>query len=304
MNKVIIDADPGIDDAFAILLAAESRYIDLLGITIVAGNTGLENGIRNSFKILDMCNKDFIPVYKGAEVSLENRSIEADYVHGKNGFGDLDYEPIRRSTSGDAIEFLINTVNNNPGEISVIAVGPLTNVALAVMRDKNFAQNLKSLLIMGSAKVEGNVTKFAEFNFYQDPHAAKVVFDSEIENIYLFGLNVTTKLPLTEKYEEYLKNHDSELAKTLYQITRLGAAFDRKCGHDGLILNDPLTVAYLIDSNVAEMMDADVDIAIDGELIGKSFITLKENGKCKVAYDVNPELFYQILFDTVIEKKY
>jgi len=205
MNKVIIDADPGIDDTFAILLAAESRYIDLLGITIVAGNTGLENGIRNSFKILDMCNKDFIPVYKGAEVSLENRSIEADYVHGKNGFGDLDYEPIRRSTSGDAIEFLINTVNNNPGEISVIAVGPLTNVALAVMRDKDFAKNLKSLLIMGSAKVEGNVTKFAEFNFYQDPHAAKVVFDSEIENIYLFGLNVNEEMASCEISSLFIK---------------------------------------------------------------------------------------------------
>lgn len=301
MTRIIIDADPGVDDAFAIMLACKSRFIELLGVTIVAGNCGLENGIKNTFKVLDLCDKNHIQVYKGAESSLENRKVEADYVHGKNGFGDLEYESIIRSTNGDAIEYLIKTVNESPGEIDIVAVGPLTNIALAIMRNKDFAKNVKSLLIMGSAKVRGNVTKFAEFNFYQDPHAAKIVLDSDIKDIKLFGLNVTEKLPLTEEYENKLLNSDNELAQTIYKITRLGAEFDRSVGHDGLIMNDPLTVAYLIDSNVVELMNADVDIATEGDQIGKSYISQKEDGKCQVAYEVNPELFYEILFESIFE---
>lgn len=300
MAKIIIDADPGVDDALAIILACKSEFIELLGITIVAGNTGIENGIKNTFKTLDLCNKNYIPVYKGAESSLENRKVEAAYVHGKNGFGDLEYEPIIRSTSGDAIEYLIKMVNENPGEIDLVAVGPLTNVALAIMRDKNFASNLKSLLIMGCSKVKGNVTKFAEFNFYQDPHAAKIVLESGIKEIVLFGLNVTEKLPLTETLEEKLKNSNNEIAQIIYKITRLGAEFDRSVGLEGLIINDPLTVAYLIDSNVVELMNADVEIATEGEQIGRSYIRMNENGKCKVAYEVNPKLFYDILFENIL----
>ncbi len=300
MAKVIIDADPGVDDSLAIILACKSKFIELLGITVVAGNCGIENGVRNSFKVLDMCNKNHIPVYKGAEVSLENRKVEADYVHGKNGFGDLKYEPIIKSTSGDAVDYLIHAVNENPGQVDIVAVGPLTNIALAIMRNNDFAKNVKSILIMGSAKVKGNVTKFAEFNFYQDPHAAKIVLDSDIKDILIFGLNVTEELSLTQELENELKNSKSEIAQIIYKITRLGAEFDRSCGHEGLIVNDPLTIAYLIDSNVAKLTLADVDIATEGEQIGKSYISLKENGKCKVAYQVNPELFYNILFEDIL----
>lgn len=300
MAKIIIDADPGVDDALAIILACKNRFIELLGVTVVAGNVGIENGIKNTFKTLDMCEKHHIPVYRGAESSLENRKIEAEYVHGLNGFGDLEYEPIRRSTNGDAIEYLIKSVNENPGQIDVVAVGPLTNIALAIMRDKDFSKNIKSLLIMGSAKVKGNVTKYAEFNFYQDPHAAKIVLESDIKDILIFGLNVTEKLALKSEYEEKLKNSEKEIAKTIYKITRLGAEFDRSCGQDGLIINDPLPVAYLIDSNVVELTNADVEIVTNGELIGKSNFSLKENGKCKLAYNANSELFYDILLESIL----
>ena len=304
MNKIIIDADPGVDDAFAIILAGMSKSIDLLGVTVVGGNCGIKNGIRNAFKCLNLCNRDDVPVFKGAKDSLKVRFEDAAYVHGINGFGDLEYKSIRRFCKGNAIKYLIKEVNRHPGEIDVVAVGPLTNIALAILKDKNFAKNLRSLIIMGGAVGKGNVTEYAEFNFYKDPHAAKIVFDSEIKEIVMLGLDVTTKLPLAEKYENYLENHNSELARILYKITRLGAAFDRKCGHDGLILNDPLTIAYLINPNVVELKKAIVSIEINGEEIGKSYVKLNDLVNCKVAYKVNPELFYQILFDTVIEKKY
>lgn len=304
MNKIIIDADPGVDDTFAILLAAKSKLIELLGITVVSGNCGLENGIRNTFKILDMCDNNHIPVYKGSEKSLVDREINASYVHGKNGFGNLDYEPISRSVSGDAVDYLINTVNANPKEITVVALGPLTNIATAIMRDNNFAKNIKSLVVMGGSKDEGNVTKYAEFNFYKDPHAAKIVFDSDIQDIKLFGLNVTHKLSLLDKYEDYLKNSSNKLANILYKITRIGAEFDRSCGFAGLILNDPLTVAYLINNDVVELENANINVVTDGEQIGKSIIDLKEDGRCKLACEVNTDLFYKILFQNLFEENF
>lgn len=301
MNKIIIDADPGVDDTFAILLAAKSPLIELLGITVVSGNCGLENAVKNTFKILDMCDKNYIPVYRGSEVPLEIDPVAADYVHGKNGFGNLEYDPIIRSTSGDAVEYLIKTVNENPGEITLVAIGPLTNVALAIMRDNDFAKNLKRLILMGSAKVQGNISKYAEFNIFQDPEAAKTVFDSEIEDVTVFGVNVTHKLPLKKEYEDYLKNSDNELANTLYKITRCGAEYDKDLG--GLALHDPLTIAYLIDSNVVKLMKANVEVETNGEMAGKTHIALKEDGRHKVAYEVDPELFYEILFETLFEEK-
>lgn len=303
MPKVIIDADPGVDDAFAIILACKNKLIDLLGITVVAGNCGLDNGIRNSFKLLDMCDKYYIPVYKGAEVSLETRDINAAHVHGENGFGDFLYEPIVRSVDGDAVEYLINTVNENPGQIDVVAIGPLTNIALAIMKDKNFAKNLKGLYIMGGSKVKGNISKFSEFNFYQDPHAADIVFKSDIANINVFGLNVTTKLTLNEKYEKLLQeNSTNEIADILYKITRKGAEFDRFMGYDGLHLNDPLVIAYLINSNVAKMTPVKISMVTEGEEIGNSIIKMVDNSNIYFAYEVDKEIFYDILFKAILEE--
>lgn len=302
MNRIIIDADPGVDDTLAIMMATKSEYIDLLGLSVVAGNCSLEDGIKNTFKILDFCDKNYIPVYKGAEHSLVERKIDAAHVHGENGFGNLEYEPIRRSPDGDAIDFLINTVNKNPKQITVVAIGPLTNIALAIMRSKDFSKNIKNLILMGSAKVRGNITSFAEFNFYKDPHAAKIVFDSDIEDIKVFGLNVTQKLTLKPEIEEYLKNSPSKIANTLYEITRTGAEFDRNCGFNGLTIHDPLTIAYLIDSNVCKMTKADIDILLDENVMGKSKIRLNENGKHSIAYEVNEKLFYNILEDNLLKK--
>lgn len=303
MPKVIIDADPGVDDAFAIILACKNKLIDLMGITVVAGNCSLDNGIRNSFKLLDMCDKYYIPVYKGAEVSLETRDINAAHVHGENGFGDFEYEPIVRSVNGDAVEYLINTVNENPGQIDVVAIGPLTNIALAIMKDKNFVKNIKGLYIMGSSKVKGNISKFSEFNFYQDPHAADIVFKSDIANINVFGLNVTTKLTLDEKYEQLLQeNSTNEIADILYKITRKGSEFDRLMGYDGLHLNDPLVIAYLINSNVTKMTPVKINIVTEGDEIGNSIIRMVDESNINFAYEVDKELFYEILFKAILEE--
>lgn len=302
MAKVIIDADPGVDDSFAITLACKSEFIELLGITVVAGNCGLENGIRNTFKILDLCDKYYIPVYRGGEVPLIDKQEDASYLHGYNGFGDVLYEPVRRSTNGDAIDFLIKTVNDNPGQIDVVALGPLTNIALAIIKNKEFVHNIKSLNIMGCAKVKGNVTKYSEFNIFQDAEAAKIVFESEIKNIVVMGLDVTTKLPLSSKWEKFLLNQKNEIADTLYAITRKGAEFDRKCGFDGVLLNDPLVPAYLINNNVVKLMDVKINIDTEGIDLGKTHIKLTDSSNIKYAYEVDSALFYEILFGTIFKE--
>ena len=297
MNKIIIDADPGVDDAFAIALAVKSKKFDLLGISVVAGNCSLKNGINNTFKILELVESNTTKVFKGSKKSLKRKKINAANVHGNNGFGGVKYKKVRRKVEKEnAIDFLIKSVNENPHEITIVALGPLTNIAKAILKDKEFVNNVKDLIIMGGAYNMGNITTYAEFNFYKDPHAAKIVFDSNIKNIKLFNLNATTKLPLKEVYEEKLKNNKTMLAQILYEATRIGAEFDRKQKYDGLILNDPLTIAYLIDNDVVELNDVNIEMILEGEKIGESKITFVEYSNIKMTKDADSQKFYDILF--------
>ena len=304
MERIIIDTDPGIDDAFAIMLAGKSKEFKIEGITTVAGNCGIENATENAFKILDMINRNDIKVYKGMARSLVREDLDATDVHGTNGLGGVEYTHINRNVEDkDAIDYLIETVNSNPGEITIVPIGALTNIACAVLKDSNFVKNVKELVIMGGAENGGNISPYAEFNFYKDPDAAKIVFEAGFKNIIMVGLDVTTKLPLLKKYEDMLENMDDELANFLFKITRTGAEFDRSKGYEGSILNDPLTIAYLLDRNILTFKDAYVEILTEGEKIGKSVVkapteNLKAN--CKVAIGVDSEEFYKILFKRII----
>lgn len=301
MERIIIDADPGTDDAFAILLAAHSNELKIEGITTVAGNCDLENATNNTFKILDLANRNDISVYKGMHKSLAIDDIDATDVHGNNGMGGVTFKPINRQVEDmNAIDYLINTVNENPNEITIVAIGPLTNIAVAINKDTSFSKNIKKLIIMGGAIEEGNITPYAEFNFYKDPHAAQIVFNSNIKEIVMLGLDVTTKLPLTEKLENTLKDINNDVSNFLFDITRTCAKYDREIeGLDGAILNDPLTIAYLIDPSIVELKNAKINIETTGEKIGKSNIELSNDSNYKVAYTVDSDKFYNILFNKI-----
>lgn len=300
MKRIIIDADPGIDDIFAILLAAKSSELKIEGITTVAGNCDLEHATNNAFKALDLANRLDIPVYKGEKQAINENNDYASTVHGNNGLGGIYYQPICKQTENkSATDYLIEEVNNNPGEIIIVAIGPLTNIAKAILKNKDFSKNVKDLIIMGGAAGKGNITPHAEFNFYKDPDAANIVFNANFKNIVMIGLDVTTKLPLNEKLEKILLNMNSDLADFLFKITRTGADFDRKLGWDGCILNDPLTIAYLLDENIIELKNAHVTIETSGEKIGKSNVSFIENSNCQVTYEVNPDKFYNILFKKI-----
>ena len=196
------------------------------------------------------------------------------------GAGDIYVEePKREAEKEDAINYLIKTAKENPGGITIVAIGPLTNIAHCIMKDKEFAKNVKSLIIMGGSAEKGNITEFAEFNFYKDPEAAKIVFEAGFEEVIMVGWHVTIKLPFLDKFENMLNNMNNEIAKFLYDITRKGAAFDRNRGFEGSIMSDSLTIAYLIDNNVLKLKDEFVNIMTEGEKIGMSNVVGATNGR-------------------------
>lgn len=301
MEKIIIDTDPGIDDLFAILLAANSEELDIQALCTVAGNCTVNHATSNAFKALDLANKSSIPVYQGMKKAMHSEIDDASYVHGNNGMGDVAYEPIvRKPESLHAVDYLIKTVRDNPHQITLIAIGPLTNIACAIEKDPTFSKNVKQLIIMGGSTQKGNVTSYAEFNFYTDPFAAKIVFDSEFNKIVMMGLNVTTKLPLSENLESILQTSADPLARFLFQVTRKGAQFDRSKNYAGLILNDPLTIAYLIDPSIVELRDAEVAIETTGEKAGQSVVKFVNQSHCKVGYRVDCEKFYRLIFKKIL----
>lgn len=300
MRKIIIDADPGVDDTFAILLASKSKELDIQAITTVSGNCDLENATNNTLKILDLANRNDVAVYKGMNKSLKIKNEDASYVHGNNGMGGILYEPIKRNIKQmHAVDYLIKAVNENPNEITIVAIGPLTNIASAIQKDKEFVKNVKSIIIMGGTTKEGNVTPYSEFNFYKDPDATKIVFEANFNEIIMMGLNITSELVLNERLEKILQNIDSDIAKFLYAITRKGAQFDRAKGFEGFLLHDISTIAYLIDNSIVELKNAKISIEIEGEKAGKSNVEFIENSNCKVGYKINTEKFYKLIFERI-----
>ena len=264
MKKIIIDTDPGVDDFIAISLALKSNQFEVLGITTVEGNCSLENATRNAFKVLNMCNRDDIEVYKG----LENNYLgtkDAAYVHGNNGMGGIDYEPInRKENEVNAVDYLINTVNENPNEITVIAIGPLTNIAACIEKDKGFASKVKELIIMGGSASYGNITPYAEFNFYKDPKSVDKVLKANFKSILIFGWDITTQIPMSEENEKILKNSSKDIPRFIYDITRSAAeGSDKKYG--GAVISDPITIAYLMDNSVCKLDNANVKMILEGE---------------------------------------
>ena len=208
MEKIIIDADPGTDDFIALSLAIKSKKFDILGITTVEGNCKLESAVENTFKTLDMCNSKNIKVYKGCKNNNLGTS-NADDVHGNNGLGGVEYSKIDMKVEDiSAVDYLIDIVRKYPKEITIVALGPLTNISECIKKDKSFASNVGKLVIMGGSASYGNITPYAEFNFYKDPESVDNVLKSNFDKILIFGWDVTTKMPLLEKHENVIKQSE------------------------------------------------------------------------------------------------
>ena len=300
-KRIIIDTDPGVDDALTFLLALASPEIQLEALTVTQGNVTVETGTRNALAVLEFLGKSHIPVAQGTSLPMVAPLLASDHVHGSSGLGNANLpEPTTKPVSHHAIDYLIERFLSEPGEISLFAIGPLTNVALAIRKEPRFASAVKELVIMGGAIREGgNITPQAEFNIYADPHAAHVVFHSGIP-ITLIPLDVTHKCMLYTKHIEQLNQMESPTRRFVADATAPYINFTKeKTGIDGCALHDPLTLATVIAPELLTLEELFVDVDISsGPSMGSTFADFYGNtGKpvnMKVALDVRGEEFVEL----------
>ncbi len=305
-KRIIIDTDPGIDDSLAILLALASPEVTLEGLTVVHGNCSAEQGTRNALSVLELANAGQIPVAKGCDLPLVQPSLLAPETHGNTGLGYANLpEPRTKSLVQHGCDFLIEKILSNPGEITLVAIGPLTNVALAIRKEPRIVQAVRELMIMGGAiRHEGNVTPLAEFNTYVDPHAAHIVYHSGMP-ITLTPLDVTYQCILLAEDVARLQRIKSPIPPFVADATRFYMEFhDKYQGIQGCIINDPLTLALTFAPNLCDYEEYYVDVDISGGVsMGKSFADFyKMTGKpanMKVALGVRPRDFMDLFVERV-----
>jgi len=265
-HRIIIDTDPGVDDALAILLALRSPELKVEAITPVAGNVPLDYTLPNALKLVEIAGRTDVPVAGGAAHPLVRRLITGEHVHGNNGLAGVEFpEPKIKPVAETAPEMIRKIVNANPGEISIVAVGPLTNVALALRADPALAVKLKSIVIMGGSLSGGNVTPASEFNLYVDPEAARVVFDAGV-SLTMVGLDVTRKVLFTDqrlKALEVAKNPSGIAAAKIMEST----IEHLSRGSHPMVeaMHDPLTVANLIDPGILTLKEYYIEVETEGE---------------------------------------
>ena len=304
--KILIDTDPGIDDACAILLALASPEVSLEGLSIVHGNCSLEQATRNALSVLELANASHIPVSKGCNLPLVQPSLLAPETHGDTGLGYAKLpEPRARPIRQHAIDFLIEKILSSPGEITLVAIGPLTNVALAIRREPRLVEAINELIIMGGAiRYEGNTTALAEFNTYVDPHAAHIVYHAGIP-ITLVPLDVTYQCVLTPGDVKRLQKSDSPITKFVADATRFYMEFhDEYQKIEGCVINDPLALALTFAPELCTYQELPVDVDIwsgisMGKTIGDFYNYGKKPANMKVALGVRARDFMDLFIERI-----
>jgi len=303
-KRILIDTDPGIDDSLAILLALASPELSLEGLSIVHGNCSLDQATHNAVSILELAGARHIPVAKGCELPLVQPSLLAPETHGNTGLGyaklpEPQTGPIRQHGS----DFLIERIMSNPGEITLVAIGPLTNVALAIRQEPRIVNALKELIIMGGAiRHEGNTTALAEFNTYVDPHAAYIVYHAGIPTT-LVSLDVSYQCVLTRPDVDRLLQIDSPLTRFIADTTRFYMEFhDEYQGVEGCVINDPLALALTFAPGLCNYQYLPVDVDIFSSVsLGKTFADFynynKKPANMQVALGVRARDFIELFLE-------
>ncbi len=268
-NKIIIDTDPGQDDAVALLLALASKELEILGITCVAGNVPLSLTSENARKILELTRYTEIPVFAGADRPIKRTLVTAEHVHGKTGIdGPVLEKPKIKLQSKEAIEFIIETILSYPkDEITLCTLGPLTNIGLAFQREPRIKTLIKEIIMMGGGFFEGgNITPAAEFNIYVDPEAAAEVLVSGIP-ITMLPLDVTHKALTSRSRIESFRKIGNKAGIATAEMLDFFERFDvEKYGSEGGPLHDPNVIAYLLRPEFYEGKYVNVEIEVGSDL--------------------------------------
>lgn len=303
MRNVIIDCDPGHDDAIAILMAiANSDKINIKGITTVGGNHILEKITDNALKILSLVNED-IKLAKGAKGPLFRKLETGANEHGDSGMDGpiMDppkYKPIEKS----AIEFMREIICNSKEKITLVPIGPLTNIAILFKTYPEVKENIELISLMGGGVSVGNVTPMAEFNIYVDPEAAKIVFDSGIP-IVMSGLDVTHKALIYFDEIDKLKE-GGKVSRVVGELLDFYSLFSKKHGFKGSALHDPCAIAYLLQPELFKYKDLSVDVETKGELtrgmtVADNRLNSYVNPNVRVLLDVDRDKFVNIIFEAL-----
>jgi len=299
-HRIIIDTDPGVDDAFTFLLALASPEIKLEALTTTQGNVTLEKATHNALSILELGRASHIPVAAGSMYPLVQPLRASAYVHGESGIGNSRLPaPQAKPVPQHAVDFLIEKGLAEPNELSIFPIGPLTNIAMAIRKEPRFAKAVKELVIMGGAIQEsGNMTPQAEFNIFVDPHAAHIVFHAGIP-ITLIPLDVTHKCLLKREHVDRILKIHSPISRFIRDTMEVYLSASYEKGFEGSALHDPLTLATLIAPELLTLKEYYVDVDISGGVsMGKTFADVfaitKKPANMKVAMNVRGDDFVEL----------
>lgn len=309
-HKIILDVDPGHDDAIAILLAA--RHLDVLGITTVSGNQTIEKVTKNALKVLELAGLTHIPVAKGMAGPLISEPLHAPHVHGETGLDGVDLpEPTTRLDPRHAVEFILETVRAHEG-VTLVPTGPLSNIGAALRRAPDIAERVQEISLMGGGARGGNATAAAEFNIYCDPEAAHIVFSSGLP-IKMSGLDITWQAVATAERRERIRDLGNRTGQVAAAWLDFFSGQVRKMlDHEGGSLHDAVAVAWLIDSTLVRSQMMHVAVELKGDLTrGMTVCDRRRPGytgeglrhrhppNVEVGLELDVERFFTLLYDTL-----
>ncbi|KAM0021386.1 putative inosine nucleosidase [Helianthus debilis subsp. tardiflorus] len=279
-KKIIIDTDPGIDDAMAIFLALRSPEVNVIGLTTIYGNVYTTLATRNALHLLEVAGRRDIPVAEGSHVSYvkATKLRVADFVHGVDGLGNQNFpQPKSKPIEKSAAEYLVEQARLYPGEITLVALGPLTNIALAIELDPAFTKNIGHIVLLGGAfLVNGNVNPASEANIFGDPEAADIVFTCGAD-VLAIGLNVTHQVILTDHDRDILAESDGIFAKYLSKILEFYFSYHRDAYNmKGVYLHDPTTILAAVNPSLMTYTEGVVRVQTTGITRGLSLFFNKQ----------------------------
>lgn len=300
-KPIILDCDTGVDDAIAIMIAHQIPQFDLKAITTVAGNVEIDKTTSNSLRVLELIHSN-VPVFAGAAGPMYGDQVTAGHVHGENGLGSIEL-PLNTSIASSlpAWDVIYKEAICSEGALELIAVGPLTNLGLALLKYHDLPQLINRIVVMGGSATSGNVTPAAEFNIFADPEAAEIVLNSSIP-VYMCGLDVTLKSYYTLEEIEQIGALNNQPAKFFRDVAMAVMPIYNQFGLPGVCLHDPMTVLYAADSSIFETHHVGIHVETTGVLTrGKTVTDLYSDKKMeKNAYivtDVDRETFQSRIYD-------
>lgn len=306
MNRIILDTDPGIDDALALFLALASPEIQLEAITTVSGNVDVVHTTHNALALLTLVNRTDIPVARGCSYPLVRDPFYAAHVHGEHGLGRAVLpEPVVQPIAQHAVDLIIEKIMDNPGEITVVAIGPATNLAMAVRKEPRIAQAVREIVMMGGAlRTPGNVTPTAEFNIFADPHAAHAVFKAGWP-IRLVSLDTTNRTPLSHEQANRLSQGTSPVKLCLqHMFAHYFEIFAPLYGTKNFHMHDPLCLATVFAPDLITWQPAYVEVELTGTLTTGETVAYFNGPNIPVpnvqaSVEVDAERFIQLYMERV-----